>query len=106
MSERRIHIGARPTLDSPEVNLSVLSPKTSKNLKRKSMSSDAPICNTLQPRSLSYWVCEKSDGIRLLFLVATDHASGSQSVYIVSSSDLAGITLIAFRSIDIIRIVN
>ncbi|KAF8735139.1 hypothetical protein AX14_002646 [Amanita brunnescens Koide BX004] len=30
-----------------------------------------------------YWVCEKSDGIRLLFLVATDHASGSQSVYII-----------------------
>ena len=34
---------------------------------------------------LSYWVCEKSDGIRVLLLVATEQGSGGQSVYIVSS---------------------
>ncbi|KAM6500286.1 mRNA capping enzyme [Amanita muscaria] len=30
-----------------------------------------------------FWVCEKSDGIRVLFLIATDSASGDQSVYII-----------------------
>ncbi|KAK2466698.1 hypothetical protein APHAL10511_000956 [Amanita phalloides] len=30
-----------------------------------------------------YWVCEKSDGIRVLLLVATDYSSRTQSVYII-----------------------
>ncbi len=34
---------------------------------------------SLQLLFLSYWVCEKSDGIRLLLLVATEQASGTQS---------------------------
>lgn len=30
-----------------------------------------------------YWVCEKSDGIRVLFLIITDHTTQDQSVYII-----------------------
>ena len=33
---------------------------------------------------ISYWVCEKSDGIRVLFLVVTDLETKDQSTYIVS----------------------
>lgn len=32
---------------------------------------------------LSYWVCEKSDGVRVLFLVKTDLNSNAQETYIV-----------------------
>jgi hypothetical protein len=31
----------------------------------------------------SYWVCEKSDGIRVLFFLQTDLTSGTQAVYLV-----------------------
>lgn len=34
----------------------------------------------------SFWVCEKSDGIRVLLLIATNQATGDQSVYIVRPS--------------------
>jgi hypothetical protein len=33
--------------------------------------------------SYSYWVCEKSDGVRVLFFLQTDPNGGSQVVYLV-----------------------
>lgn len=33
--------------------------------------------------SYSYWVCEKSDGVRVLFFLQTDPNGGSQAVYLV-----------------------
>ncbi|KAF5386963.1 hypothetical protein D9615_001556 [Tricholomella constricta] len=33
--------------------------------------------------SADYWVCEKSDGVRVLFLIHTDPASGDQSLYLI-----------------------
>ena len=44
-------------------------------------------CNadTMLSYVYSYWVCEKSDGIRVLLLVYTDMQTEAQSVYLVSS---------------------
>ncbi|KAF8077651.1 mRNA capping enzyme [Lyophyllum atratum] len=33
--------------------------------------------------SADYWVCEKSDGVRVLFLINTDLASGDQALYLI-----------------------
>lgn len=30
-----------------------------------------------------FWVCEKSDGVRVLFLVVTDYATKDQSIYVI-----------------------
>ncbi|KAG5649639.1 hypothetical protein H0H81_002738 [Sphagnurus paluster] len=30
-----------------------------------------------------YWVCEKSDGVRVLFLIQTDFSSGDQTLYLI-----------------------
>lgn len=34
----------------------------------------------------SYWVCEKSDGVRVLFFLQTEPKAGSQAVYLVSGT--------------------
>ena len=36
----------------------------------------------------SYWVCEKSDGVRVLLLVQTDNETQEQAVYIVRAAVL------------------
>lgn len=38
----------------------------------------------LTPVLFSFWVCEKSDGLRVLLLVVSDPASGEQTTYIAS----------------------
>lgn len=35
-------------------------------------------------RPLSFWVCEKSDGIRVLFLIVTDSETRAQNIFLVS----------------------
>ena len=38
---------------------------------------------TVDVALLSYWVCEKSDGIRVLMLVQTDLQTKDQTIYLV-----------------------
>ena len=99
-------ISARPTLDSREANLSVLPPKTSKNLKHKSMSSDTLICITQQLYSLVTGFAKSrmafASSFSLQLTMYLDHSRCTSWVRLIWQS----INLIAHRSIDITRIVN
>lgn len=33
---------------------------------------------------VSFWVCEKSDGVRVLFLIVTDSETLNQTIFLVS----------------------
>jgi hypothetical protein len=44
---------------------------------------------------VSYWVCEKSDGIRILFLICTNLQTDDQMVFIVGLSVNGSLSYIA-----------
>lgn len=68
-----------------EANLSVSAPRTSKGWRMRSechFFQRHPLCEPMD-RSYSYWVAEKSDGIRVLLVVLTNLDTSEQIVCIV-----------------------
>ena len=68
-----------------EANLSVLAPKTSKGWRMRSechLFQRLPLCEPTDC-SYSYWVAEKSDGVRVLLVVLTNLDTSEQIVCIV-----------------------